>query len=200
MAASDEVIWHTPTEYNPYRDGPPYLPMRPFDRTAADAAPAIHPGPPSPLHLVLAGLQALAALHQTHHWSTRGTAYYADHLMFERLYNDSLEFIDQVAERAVGIGDPAAIFALHQIKHQYQLLEVFGIATTPDEMVEVSLKAETSFLEMLDQTIANMEVEGSMTHGISNLLEGVADGHEVFVYLLRQRAQTGGGSYSYDRA
>lgn len=220
MADRDEiqrVIWHTPTEYDALKHGPPYLPgvtyepvklssteraeVRTFVKKAAEVA--IHPegllaGDVPPLELLLACLQALAMLHQSHHWSTRGASFYADHLLFERLYNESLESIDQVAERAVGLQQPPSISAYHQVQHIHAYLQAFGFATTAGEMVGVSLSAETAGLAVLNNVMDSLESQGQLSHGVSNLLEGVADKHESFVYLLRQRAQAV-FAYAYDR-
>jgi len=215
MADREEVqrvVWHTPTEYDPLKHGPPYLPgvtyepvklsseeragVRSLVKKAAEVG--VHPMPDTPLVVLLACLQALAMLHQSHHWSTRGSSFYADHLLFERLYNESLESIDQVAERAVGLGQPSAISAYHQVQHINTYLQSFGFATTASEMVNVSLNAETAGLAILSNVMASLEAQGHLSHGVSNLLEGVADKHESFVYLLQQRAQAV-FAYAYDR-
>jgi DNA-binding ferritin-like protein len=214
-ADSDRTVWHTPTEYNPYRDGPPYLPMLPFEpvrlsseqrievksfvKKAGEMTPLLVTlGEPSPLVALLGVLQAASLLHQTHHWSTRGPVYYADHLLFERLYNESQEFIDQVAERAVGLGEPF-ISAINQARDVLSHVGQFGGSSkSPEKMVTSSLKAELACLAWIKSAIDRMTASGTLTPGVSNLLEGIADKHETFVYLLRQRA-SGGEGYSYDR-
>jgi len=216
-ANSDRTVWHTPTEYNPYRDGPPYLPLLPFEplKLSREQKTEVrsfvkHAGltgmvpllvvmdEVSPLTSLLGVLQAASLLHQTHHWSTQGPVYYADHLLFERLYNESQEFVDQVAERAVGLGAPF-ISAISQARDVLSHVQQFGGSSEDSEtMVTSSLKAELACLAWIKSTIDQMTAAGTITPGVSNLLEGVADKHETFVYLLRQRAK-GGEAYSYDR-
>ncbi len=210
MADREEVqrvVWHTPTEYDPLKHGPPYLPgvaYEPVKLSSNQKAevrklvkqasrPFVSENAGSPLVALLGVLQAVALLHQTHHWSTRGPAYYADHLLFERLYNESLEFIDQVAERAVGQGMPG-ISATTQASRMLACLEALGPANGAQGMVEVSLAAELFCLSSVKAVLDGSEV----SPGTSNLLEGVADKHESFVYLLQQRSQ-GGVGYTYDR-
>ena len=190
---TQRVLWHTPTEYNPLKHSP-YLPSLP-SKQASELVTAAYYDTGSPMQGILAMLQAVALLHQTHHWSTRGSSFYADHLLFERLYNESHEFIDQLAEKMIGSGVPS-ISALQQVRLMSSLLAYVGEASTAEAMVKSSLKAEEACLAGLAKLIEVLESQGSLTPGVSNLLEGIADKHESFVYLLKQRAQS---DYSYDR-
>jgi len=125
-------------------------------------------------------------------------SFYADHLLFERLYNESLEFVDQVAERAVGIGQPGNILAVDQARLILSFVSL-PPPVSPDDMVRLSLALETGVLKAVDAVIEAMDDNGTMTSGISNLLEGLADKHESFVYLLRQRSIQEAKAYTYDR-
>jgi len=58
--------------------------------------------PLAELSSLLAVLRSAAIVHQAHHWQTRGIPFEGDHKLYEQLYNESLEMIDQLAERAVG--------------------------------------------------------------------------------------------------
>lgn len=53
--------------------------------------------------LYIASLKALALIHQHSHWTAKGVTFYGDHLLFERLYNDTLELLDEAAEKFVGL-------------------------------------------------------------------------------------------------
>ncbi len=218
---SVEVVWHDPTKYDAIKHGPSYLPgraklasaqkaeVRAFVKQAAD----YDTGPfrsVNPLSMVLVFMRGLAHVHQAHHWQTQGPSFYADHLLFERLYDVSLEFIDQVAERAVGTYGPGSVDPFLQAGGVLKVVShICGHAqgdpsptsleaATPELMVERSLRGEVTFLKALDASIVAMERSGKMTSGTSNLLEGVADKHETFVYLLRQRSAER-GAYAYER-
>lgn len=200
-----EVVWHDPTKYDPILHGPPYLPTR----LAADskavarrvASQNIHPkvarrlmGGVAPLSAVLSTLRAASFLHQTHHWQTGGPSYFADHLMFDRLYTESQSFIDQVAERAVGLGGVEFVDAVSQSRRMTALIEVITRSGGPgaDQLVQTSLKMESLVLAIIDEAIALLEDSDSLTAGTDNLLQGVADLHETFVYLLQQRSARSG--------
>lgn len=213
-----EAVWHDPTSYAVTKHGPSFLPGRAklasaqkaevqaFVKQAGVGIPDDPTG--SPLGTTLNFMRALAHIHQTHHWLTFGPNFLADHNLFERLYTESLDFIDQVAERTVGSGGGPAVDPLLQAQGVLSIVAfVCGHlesdpspssleSATPDLMVQRSLIGETAFLKLLTLMLSRLEASGAATPGIRNLLEGVADKHETFVYLLRQRATP----YSYDRS
>jgi DNA-binding ferritin-like protein len=218
---STEVVWHDPTKYDATKHGPSYLPgrtrlassqkaeVRAFVKQAA--APGLQDFPEtSPLSMVLTFMRALSHVHKSHHWQTRGTSFYADHLLFERLNSESLDFIDQVAERAVGVYGPAAVDPFLQASGiQIVVAYVCGHtkddpmqtsleADSPELMVERSLRGEVKFLKVLEASIGALTEFGKLSPGTSNLLEGVSDKHETFVYLLRQRSGAR-IAYTYER-
>jgi len=194
------VVWHEPTQFDHLRHGPPYLPksyeavklgkdqrleVKQIVRTSA-----VKMAGGGTMLSMLAMLQALALLHQTHHWSTSGVSFSGDHLLFERLYNESLELIDQLAERIIGSGDSTTITAFEQATVMADLLVALGPVKSPEDMVRISLGAEATCVTAISQLIATMKAAGTLSHGISKLLEDIADKHETFVYLLKQRSQT----------
>ena len=72
--------------------------------------------PMAELGALTAILRAANVIHQSNHWRTAGPSYYGDHVMFERLYDDSLPFIDQMAEKAMGLGHPDLVCPVTQME------------------------------------------------------------------------------------
>ena len=110
-------------------------------------------------------------------------------MLFQRIYGESQEFIDSVAERAVGSFSAEQVNLPKQIEAMSAFIkETYASGgNSPDEMVSQSLAVEKRVLESIKKTIDDLEAAGQLSHGISNLLEGVADKHETFVYLLSRR-------------
>lgn len=210
-------VWQDPTNYTHEVDGPPYLPnqeVSPVKVAARDLILKEAHGKTAHLHnfihqivegyqsypvaelgSMLAFLKALAHIHQAHHWMTRGPNFYADHLLFDRLYGDLVGEIDSIAERAVGSGDIAlvnpVINAMHVAAIVSELYEGSEVGATPDRYVEISLRAETRFLAFMRIIAGLMKGKGQLSRGTDNLLQGIEDKHEEHVYLLKQRTQTG---------
>jgi len=148
------------------------------------------------LAALLTYLRALGFIHQTHHWQTRGGSFYADHLLFDRLYNETLPLIDKLAERAVGAGTPLLVNPVIQSTHQLLIIkDLYNAApmqADPDQCVLISLKGVLRFLVLLRVAYELLEKKGLLSHGIDNLLQDVADQSEGFVYLLKQRTGIAG--------
>ena len=202
-----QVVWHDPTSYDPLRHAPPYLPTRQASEIpmkTQDKISAVYdtfPGTGSPLSSLLAVLQAASLLHKSHHWQTHGLTYYADHLLFDRLYTESQDFIDQVAERAVGTYSEVEVDPRQQSQRMANIIRLVDSGNEgPQDMVATSLRMEELVLRTIDEAKARLEATGKLSNGTDNLLQGAADLHETFVYLLKQRTKTASsGAYSYAR-
>jgi len=212
-------VWDDPTGYSQGTHGPPYLPGQKLssDHKALvtrlvskeanfvetlwqrylDQMGSVYGGPHAPLSVLLAALRAAAMMHQTHHWQTRGGHSYGDHILFQRIYDDSLPFVDQIAERAVGAG------TVHNVSHMAQMRHVATIGTeclyqgvqTADpgasQLAWLSLRAEAKLLVLITLVRRVLEQSNHLSDGTDNLLQGVADKHEEFTYLLKQRVSQG---------
>lgn len=207
------AMWHDPTTYDPFRHGPPYLPgMGSYGARTARTKTADHmdlnkvcaemcaeygEGCHGELSVLLVWLRAASFVHQTHHWQTRGVAYYADHLLFDRLYNESQGMIDSIAERAVGSQPDMGHMCVRPLLQSSQMMRVVWFFyptddtfTTPETYPAISLGMEQHLLQVLNILRGRMDTDNRLSTGTDNLLQGVADTHEGFVYLLQQRTNT----------
>jgi len=189
------VIWQDPSSYDPLFHGPPYLPgmkVR-MDRNASvikSRIGSVDLSPGSELPGLLAFLRALAWVHQTHHWLTCGGDYYGDHLLFERLYDGTVAEIDQVAEKAIGLGVPSTCLQpMAQAGAMVQFLRSFKPGSCPFEYASSSLQAERDFLDCTKSLVEILKNRGALSRGLDNLIAGIEDKHEGHVYLLGQRTK-----------
>lgn len=208
------AVWGDPTEYDMQKHGPPYLPpvtaaqrqeARKFAQKRAAYYDVERPSVDkyAPLSFLLAFMRALYLIHQTAHWQTRGGHYYADHTLFQRIYEESLEGIDSIAERSIGLGGPQHVALGSQIEAIEAIIGMISKGeAVPDveSLVRRSLDAESLFLEALTAAKESVQKSGGMTEGLDDLLQGTASKHEEFVYLLGQRSAAGtAAEYTYDR-
>jgi hypothetical protein len=137
--------------------------------------------------LYIATLKAIALIHQHNHWTTNGSNFYGSHLLFERLYNSSLEDLDLAAEKFMGIfGDECLDYdlqaeLLHKILVKYKNLE--------GSPFDLSLAAERDFLKFSKEAYNCFEEEGRLTLGLDDMVMAIASSREEAVYLLQQTAQ-----------
>lgn len=148
-------------------------------------------GVPYPeLSVLLVHLKFLAAVHQNHHWITKGDPFYGDHLLFSRIYEGAVCDIDALAEKAIGLGCTSNVDIVLQHKQLCQLLQGYGMTATipqPTELAKRSYLAEMNFLKATAHLVEHMKANGTLTRGLDNLLAGIEDKHEGHVYLLKQR-------------
>lgn len=146
-----------------------------------------------PLHVILCFLRHLSQLHQTNHWTTSGDPFYGDHQLYQRLYELTTGEIDNIAEKAVGLGNPQLVSlseVLNTVCHIQACYQRHMVIPRPDELVDSSLTAEVTFLAVTKSCCDILKENGCMTSGLDNLLAGIQDSHENSVYLLKQRSQT----------
>ena len=142
------------------------------------------------LSVLLVHLKYLYALHQNHHWTSMGDPFYGDHLLFQRLYQATVEEIDGLAEKAIGLGNTTSVNLTLQTSQLLKLVTSEGTASmipTSSDLAKKSLMAEMNFLKVIDVMMSCLQECGLLTPGLSNMLEGIADVHEGHVYLLKQR-------------
>ena len=148
-------------------------------------------GVPYPeLSVLLVHLKFLAAVHQNHHWITKGDPFYGDHLLFARIYEATAADIDSLAEKAIGLGSTSNVDIVLQHKQLCQLLQGYGMTATipqPTELAKRSYLAEMNFLKAAAHLAEHLKANGTMSRGLDNLLAGIEDKHEGHIYLLKQR-------------
>lgn len=159
------------------------------------AAGGLTPESCSCLVSLLALLRAAFLLHQTHHWQTTGEPYYGDHLMLQRFYEGSGEgdspadMIDSLAEKIVGYGGVIPPAEFIEVMAGY-IKNFAAPSLDPEAMLMSSLEIEKTIILAVTKARETLEAAGNLSDGFDNLLQGIADGHETFIYLAQQRLTT----------
>lgn len=134
--------------------------------------------------LYVATLKALALIHQHNHWTTKGNSFYGDHLLFERLYDSTLENLDLAAEKFIGVfGDQCLSYDLQTELLAKVLSKYKNLEGSP---VQMSLAAEKDFLKFSKDAYNCFEDEGKLTLGLDDMIMSIASEREESVYLLQQ--------------
>ena len=131
------------------------------------------------LSVLLVHLKFLAAVHQNHHWITKGDPFYGDHLLFARIYEATTTDIDTLAEKAIGLGSTSNVDIILQHKQLCQL-QGYGMTATipqPTELAKRSYLAEMNFLKAAAHLAEHLKANGTMSRGLDNLLAGIEDKH-----------------------
>lgn len=138
------------------------------------------------LAVLLASTNALALLYQTQHWKSSGQSQYGDHLLFQRLYEQTSLESDGIAEKIVGLSSEDLVDAslLSSMTDKF-LLSVYVPAK---DAASTSLAAEIKHVALLEHFSKLLDNEGLLTYGVDNMLGELADKHEENVYLLKMRS------------
>ena len=146
--------------------------------------------PYAQLSVALVHLKFLAAVHQNHHWITKGDPFYGDHLLFQRIYEATAEDVDAVAEKAIGLGATSSVDLVLVTSQLMKLVQGYGMTTTIPQSTELAKRsylAEMNFLKVMAHLAEHLKECGALTRGLDNMLQGIEDKHDGHVYLLKQR-------------
>jgi len=138
------------------------------------------------LQQLLAILRAIQWSHWTGHWQSKGVASYADHLLFQKFYEDMTEEIDGLAEKIVAYFGVEAVSAEPSIGIAHQFIAAYDEAGDTDVYMR-ALKMELHLQNALKRVYDQIEASGEMSLGLDDFLMALANSHETNIYLLRQR-------------
>lgn len=130
----------------------------------------------------IATLMSLYHYYQTAHWVSKGSQYYGDHLLFQRLYEAVNPDIDLIGEKALGITQNELSVDLKEITEMMGKI-VNNMDYGPDDYFESALKLERAFVKLC----GDQAKDETNTEGLKNMWAGLADKHEGHIYLLQQR-------------
>lgn len=146
-------------------------------------------GPEAKFLQVFCALKALATLHQHAHWNVKGQNFYEDHLLFERLYNNTFRDIDLFAEKLIGLLQ-IPIPAVLTSKKIAECLEKWSSEdgqVKGDILLKEALSAEKDMVGFLKELSDELEGSPFKTLGFDDLIGAMTSTHEESLYLLQQR-------------
>tara|TARA_R110000751_G_scaffold18714_2_gene56859 strand:- start:1445 stop:2188 length:744 start_codon:yes stop_codon:yes gene_type:complete len=147
---------------------------------------------PSPLTRAL--LNAWAALHGeywllwTLHWRARGSDYYGDHLLYQRLYEARATELDRIAELTAAVGGAGVLDPVVGLEAAKGLVAQVD-ALKQEDAKKAVVAAQTVMSTM--QAASNAAKGTPYGLAVDNAVGGIADAHLEAIYLLQQRLAGG---------
>ena len=134
----------------------------------------------------------IAWFHAAHH-VTKGTGFGGDHVnIYGRIYTELEEDFDGIVEKGLGLtgdetlADPMAILSCAA----NQLAQYPQPSNQPAESIaSAALQLSQGYVSFLDQTYRQFEAGGCMSLGLDDMVMGLANKYETYVYLLQQRTR-----------
>jgi len=134
----------------------------------------------------------IAWFHAAHH-VTKGTGFGGDHVnIYGRIYTELEEDFDGIVEKGLGLSgdetlaDPMTILscAVNQLAQYPQPSN-----RCAEDIALDSLELAKMYVNFLDQTYRQFEVSGCLSIGLDDMIMGLANKYETYVYLLQQRTR-----------
>lgn len=132
---------------------------------------------------VLSTLRAQYINYQTSHWISKGTAFYSEHLMFQRLYKSVEDEIDTLAEKLVCFEDEESVDIISQTEKIHMLCKGWSEEECP---LKRGLDSEQFVQKILQEAYEAITKSGEMTLGLDDFLMATANSHEENMYLLKR--------------
>ncbi len=129
-----------------------------------------------------ATLRAAHHAYWTLHWQSRGPAYYADHLLYQRLYEARVKEIDRLAETV------AALYGADKLAMMDAWAAANRVLLTANASPDPGLRVAELTLHAANR--ANNAIrQHPYGVAVNNVIAGIADAALESVYLLQQRSR-----------
>jgi len=139
-------------------------------------------GAVSLLNGYLATTRMMVLVFQHSHWKCKGSHFYGNHLMFERVYKDARKLVDLIAEKLIGIYGNDALMHDKQVAMMSELFNQFN----GEEHFDNAIGAAELFLQLSEDTYNRLKEMDSLTLGMDDMIMSNASKVEEFLYLMRQ--------------
>lgn len=138
---------------------------------------------------VLALLYAIRLHAQAAHWSARGSDFYSDHLMWERIYKSTDKAIDTVGEQmiyAFNLDDMSARVLARKVAQHQETLQ----REAASGHLRCAILLEQAVLAFIDTAHEALRQDSHLSRALENMLMNLAEERTRILYLLSRRHLT----------
>jgi len=137
------------------------------------------------MQALLAVLRAAHWSHWTSHWQIKGSTFYGDHLLMEKLYGGLVDEIDTLAEKIIGEFGSESLDAVDQA--QMMTSNLITQSRGEKDPLKRALQIEENLQKTLKVFYEMLKQQDQMSLGLDDYVMSLANAHETNLYLLRQR-------------
>ena len=135
----------------------------------------------------VAALRLEALVYEEAHWCARGSTFYGDHLLYERLRDSARSKADSLGERAVGLFGEQLVRTL-LLRDEMASCPGAQLACSAGDPLACAIAAAQHGLSAVESAMAECDAAGVLTGGFEDLLMSLMSDSEEASYLLGQRA------------
>jgi DNA-binding ferritin-like protein len=143
-----------------------------------------------PLMEFLACLKMNLNYIQAAHWISKGSSFYGDHLMFEKIYNELGGEMDAYAEKIIALSSDEVVNPIEVLRMAAERLPKvieFSGDHDGDDLTMYAINSEKYVLSELEKLYDMLKEQNETTMGLDDLLMEIHNNHESHIYLLKQR-------------
>ena len=152
--------------------------------------------PPAPHEIMAAYIGFTRAFHLWFHGAhnlTKGTGFAGDHVnLYGKIYLEVQETVDATIEKAVGIFvDEELACPIRITADALLILENWEspAGQSAQRIADAALEYAEQLVKLDERVAEELLAMDALTYGLDNHLADLADVHEGYVYLLRQRVK-----------
>ena len=152
--------------------------------------------PPAPQEIMSAYIGFVRAYHLWMHGAhnvTKGPGFAGDHVeIYGKIYTEVQDAIDGIIEKGVGVYQDEGIACPMKITADATLiLEDWESPSqqAAERIADLALEYTKQLVLIGEGTASLLDEMGVLTYGMDNMLGGLVDVHENYVYLLQQRVK-----------
>jgi DNA-binding ferritin-like protein len=139
------------------------------------------------LQLLLVALRSAHWSHWTSHWQVKGSSFYGDHELMERLYAGLVDEIDTLAEKIVSNFGSDSVNPVEQAQAMANVMMPVAEDRSNQSPLERALFVEDALQIFFKAAYNYLKKSGFLTLGMDDFIMSMANNHETNLYLLRQR-------------
>ena len=136
--------------------------------------------------------RAMIAWYHAAHHVTKGTGFGGDHVnIYGEIYTQLDEDLDMIVEKGIGLtGNETLADPVSSLSLAATLLSKYPASAnqSANQIACTAFEVSKSYVAFLEQIYSQFEACG-MSLGLDDLLQGLANQYETYVYLLQQRSR-----------
>jgi DNA-binding ferritin-like protein len=141
-----------------------------------------NPDVPKSLTDLVAVFRAAYQVHRDSHWRVGGNGFYGNHLLLERLYTETANNADKLAERVVGLYGESWL----EGNTQANRIAHFVKQSTRTQPLMASWAVSMELHDKIAETYADLKKQDKLSLGTDDLLMSLQSSVEQHLYLLQQ--------------
>ena len=138
------------------------------------------------LQLTLACLRSAHWAIWNSHWQVKGSNFYGNHLLLERVYTSLVDEIDTLAEKIICTYGSSAISPVDQAHLMANRLLPLAEAEAHSDPFKRALIIEEALQKVFKGVYDLLKETDSLSLGMDDFIMSIANAHETNLYLLRQ--------------